>query len=113
MSWKAREYFDTEARKKLMDAIPDASLHEEVERAYNDGIAAIERAEVSMHDAYSKVPRILAQVSSISETSQEDLIVICRRIAMNLPGLEWYQVLDIVQSFYRVRESLSTEKKSE
>lgn len=109
MNWNIRKYADEEARQHLSEAITDESLHNQVEAAYNDSIAAIERKEAEIQEIYSHIESLLAQTSEASGVSQEVLVTIARRIGATSRDLEWYQVLSIINSFYRIKAMLEKE----
>jgi hypothetical protein len=110
MNWKTREHFDKETREKLQESIPDVPLLDEVIRAYEYDVASVERREAELQGVYAHIPSLLAQTSEISGISQEHLLTITRRIATTSRDMEWYQVLGMVNSFFRIKENLLKEE---
>jgi len=112
MSWEVRKHYDKETREKLQSAISDADLRAEVEKAYNDSVAAIERAESQMQNDYARIPGLLADTSAVSGVSQIQLLTVARRIAVGMRDMEWHQVLSIINGYYRVQKAIENEDKS-
>lgn len=106
MNWNTRKYFDDETRKKISESITDESLLAQVMSVYEDSMNAVDRKEVETQDRYANIAKLLEQTSAVSGVSQEHLLTITRRIAVSSRDTEWYQVLSMIDTFFRIRDAL-------